>query len=143
MKRIQHCILTAIVCGIIAAIMALTFPHRADAMPKAWRSAHEFTQGGITYRVKGWDAVVVKTSGKRVNIPAEVKYHGKWYEVKAIWPTALKGARVVTIHADLETCESARLWSKRVTVRVTRYGMWQWLKRTGANVRLVHCDGCK
>ena len=142
-KRVIHCVITAIVCAIITAILAIAMPHNADALPVAWRGTPKFTQNGITYRVKGWDAVVVKTSGKRVNIPAEIKYHGKWYEVRAIWPTALKGARVVTIHADLETCETARLWSKRVTVRVTRYGMYKWLLRTGANVERLHCDGCK
>jgi len=144
-KRVVHCLATAIVCGIIAAIMALTFLHEADALPTTWRGTPTFTKSGVTYRVHDGmhAAVVTRTKGRRVNIPAEIKYHGKWYEVRAIWPTALKGARVVTIHADLETCETSRLWSKRVTVRVTRYGMYKWLLRTGANVERLHCDGCK
>ena len=142
-KRIMHCVLTAIVCAIIAVLLALTMPRDAHAIPKSWRNAPQFTQGGVTYRVRGWQAVVVKTNGKRVNIPAEVKYRNKWYEVRAIWSTALKGAKTITIHADLETCETARLWSKNVQVRVTRTGMYRWLKRTGANVRRIHCEGCK
>ena len=142
-KRIMHCVLTAIVCAIIAVLLALTMPRDAHAIPKSWRNAPQFTQGGVTYRVRGWQAVVVKTNGKRVNIPAEVKYRNKWYEVRAIWSTALKGAKTITIHADLETCETARLWSKNVQVRVTRTGLYRWLKRTGANVRRIHCEGCK
>lgn len=143
LKRVTHCVLTAIICGIIAVLLALAMPRNAHAIPKAWRNTPQFTQSGVTYRVKGWSAVVVKTSGGRVNIPAEVKYHGKWYEVRAIWSTALKGAKTITIHADLETCETARLWSKNVQVRVTRYGMYKWLKRTGCNVKRIHCSGCE
>ena len=141
MKRIMHCIATAILCAIVTAILAIAMPHEADALPVAWRGTPRFTQNGITYRVRGWDAVVVKTSGKRVNIPAEVKYHGKWYEVRAIWSGALKGARVVTIHADLETCEDARLW--KIPVRVSRRGVFKWLKRTKANVTKFKCPHCK
>lgn len=141
----MHCVATAIVCAIIAAILAIAMPHKADALPLAWRGTPVFTRSGVTYRVHDGmhAAVVTRTKGKRVNIPAEIKYHGKWYEVRAIWPGALKGARVVTIHADLETCETARLWSPSVRVRVTRHGMWRWLLRTGANVSKIHCDGCK
>lgn len=142
-KRVLHCIATAIVCAIIAAALALAMPRDAHALPKAWQGTPTFTKAGITYRVKGHAAVVVKTSGKRVNIPAEIKYKGKWYEVRAIWSGALKGAKVVTVHADLETCETARLWSKSVQVRVTRAGMYKWLKRTGCNVTRIHCSGCE
>ena len=143
LKRITHCVLTAIVCAIIAVLLALAMPHDAHAMPKAWRNALQFTQGGVTYRVRGWQAVVIKTSGKRVNIPAEVKYRNKWYEVRSIWSGALKGTKTITIHADLDSCESAQLWKKGVQVRVTRYGMYKWLKRTGASVRRIHCEGCE
>lgn len=145
LKRVMHCVVTAIVCTIIAALLAIAMPHKADALPTTWRGTPVFTKHGVTYRVHDGmhAAVVTRTKGKRVNIPAEIKYHGKWYEVRAIWPGALKGARVVTIHADLETCETARLWSPSVKVRVTRYGMWRWLLRTGANVSKIHCDGCK
>lgn len=128
---------------ILAVLIALLAPSTANAMPKAWRGTPSFTRSGITYRVKGHSAVVTRTSGRNVTIPAEIKYHGKWYEVRAIWPGALKGAKTVTIHADLETCESARLWSKSVRVRVTRTGMYRWLKATGANVTRIHCDGCE
>ena len=133
---------------IIAALLlfiALFIPNRADALPVAWRGTPKFERGGITYRVRDdlHAAVVVKTHGKRVCIPAEVKYHGKWYEVRAIWSSALKGAKSVTIHADLETCESARLWSPSVRVKVTRKGMYRWLKSTGANVTRIRCKGCE
>ena len=144
-KRVMHCLTTAILCAIIAAILAIAMPHKADALPLAWRGTPVFTKSGVTYRVHDGmhSAVVVRPKGKQVNIPAEIKYHGKWYEVRAIWPGALKGARVVTIHADLETCETARLWSPSVRVRVTRLGMLFWLMRTGANVQLHWCWGCK
>lgn len=130
---------------IIALFLVLLVPSRADAVPVKWRGTPRFTRAGITYRVHDGmhAAVVVKTNGRRVNVPAEIKYHGKWYEVRAIWPGALKGARLVTIHADLECCESTRLWSTKVRVRVTRKSMYRWLKRTGANVSRIHCDGCE
>lgn len=143
LKRITHCVLTAIVCAIIAAMLALAMPHNAHAMPKAWRNTPTVTQNGVTYRVRGWQAVVIKTNGRQVNIPAEIKYRNKWYEVKSIWSTALKGAKTITIHADLDSCESAQLWKKSVQVRVTRTGIYRWLKKTGANVRRIHCSGCE
>ena len=142
-KRAMHCIVTAIVSTLIALAIALAFPHDAHAMPRAWRNAPTTTQQGITYRVKGTTAVVTSTKGANVSIPAEIKYRGRWYEVKAIWGGALKGARVVTIHADLETCESSRPWVKGVKVRVTRAGMYRWFKSTGANVTRIHCSSCK
>lgn len=140
-KRIMHCVTTAVVCALIALLLALAMPHKADALPVAWRGTPRFTQAGVTYRVRGHSAVVVRTRGKRVCIPAEIKCHGKWYEVRAIWSGALKGARVVTIHADLETCEDARLW--KIQVRVTRRGMYRWLHETGANVKKINCKHCK
>lgn len=145
MKRVQHLIACTIVCAIITLFLALAMPTRADAMPVKWRNTPTTTQAGVTYRIHDGmhAAAVVKTSGARVNIPAEVRYRGKWYRVRAIWPDALKGAKKVTIHADLESCESGRLWSKKVQVSVTRAGMYRWLKRTGANVKRIHCAGCK
>lgn len=130
---------------IIALFIALFIPNRADALPVAWRGTPKFERGGITYRVRDdlHAAVVVRTRGKRVCIPAEIKHGGKWYRVRAIWPGALKGAKTVTIHAELETCESARLWSPSVRVRVTRKGMYRWLHRTGANVTRIHCSECE
>lgn len=130
---------------VFVALLIAAVPARAYALPVRWRGTPKFERGGITYRVHDGmhSAVVVKTRGKRVFIPAEIKYKGKWYEVRAIWPGALKGARRVTIHADLECCETGRLWSPKVKVRVTRKGMYRWLKRTGANVTLIHCDGCR
>lgn len=128
---------------ILALFIALLVPSQAHAMPNKWKGTPTFTRAGVTYRVRGRVAVVTKTKGKRVCIPAEVAYKGKHYEVRAIWSGALKGAKVVTIHADLETCESARLWSPSVRVRVTRAGMYRWLKRTGANVTQIYCARCK
>ena len=133
MKRIIRVLTIALV---IVTILATP----AHALPNRWKGTPKFTRAGVTYRVKGHDAVVVKTKGKRVTIPAEIKYRGKWYEVRALWDGSLKGVKRVTIHADLETCEDARLW--KIPVKVTRKGMYKWLKRTGANVSLIHCDGC-
>ncbi len=65
-KRIMHCVATAIVCALIAAILAIAMPHEADAIPVAWRGTPRFTQAGVTYRVRGHSAVVVRTRGKRV-----------------------------------------------------------------------------
>ena len=142
-KRVNHCIATAIVCAIIAALLALVIPHKAHAMPRAWQNTPVVTQGNVTYRVKGHAAVVVKTSGASVTIPAEIHYKGKWYEVKNAWSGAFKGAKDVTIHADLEGCESPRIWNHGVKVRVTRAGVYRWLKRTGANVTKIKCSDCK
>lgn len=132
-----------------ATILALLFtilvliPRPAHALPNYWKGTPTFTRGGLTYRVKGHDAVVVKTSRRNVTIPAEVRYKGRWYEVRNVWTGALKGARSVTIHADLDGCESGTLWKRGVRVYVTRKGMYRWLHRTGANVTLIHCEGCK
>ena len=144
-KRVKHFISVVITCAIITVVLAITMPREADALPVAWRGTPKFTRAGVTYRVRDdiHAAVVVRTKDKRVTIPAEVKHGGKWYEVRAIWPEALKGARVVTIHADLECIESARVWAPDVKVRVTRTGMYRWLKRTGANVTRVRCPHCK
>ena len=142
-KRIMHIITTAVVCAIITVLLALVLPHEAHAIPKSWQGTPQFTQGGITYRVKGHDAVVTKTKGKNVTIPAEVRYKGRWYEVRNVWSGALKGAKTVTIHADLDGCESPQLWRKGVRVRVTRTGMYRWLKSTGCKVTRIHCEGCE
>lgn len=142
-KRIMHCIATFVLCTIIAAILALAMPREAHAIPRKWRDTPVVTQGSNTYRVREKVAVVIKTRGANVNIPAEIRYKGKWCEVKAIWPDALKGAKVITIHADLESCESSRPWVKGVKVRVTRAGMYRWFKRTGVNVTRINCSGCK
>ena len=134
MKRIIRVLTIALV---IVTILATP----AHALPNRWKGTPKFTRAGVTYRVKDHDAVVVKTKGKRVTIPAEIKYRGKFYEVRAIWPGALKGVRSMTIHADLECCEDARLW--RIPVKVTRKGMYKWLRRTGANVTKITCPDCK
>lgn len=131
------------VLAIVLFIAATIFPTHAHAMPNSWRGTKTVTQAGITYRVRSKDraAVVIKVRKQRATIPVEIKYHGKWYEVRAIWPGALKGVKAITIHADLETCEDARLW--RIPVKVTRVGMYRWLHRTGADVSMIHCKHCK
>lgn len=123
----------------LAICAAISSP--AHAIPATWRGTPRFTRENVTYRVRGHDAVVVATRGKRVTIPAEVRFRGKWYEVKNVWPGALRGARVVTIHADLDGCDCQRLW--RVRVRVTRRGMYRWLKSTDAHVTKIHCSDCE
>ena len=130
-------------------ILALLFtilvliPRPAHALPVSWRDSKVVTQAGVTYRVRSKDlaAVVVRVRKTRATIPAEIKYHGRWYEVRAIWPGALKSVKTIAIHADLETCEDARLW--KIPVKVTRAGMYRWLHRTGANVSMIHCKHCK
>ena len=144
-KRVLHCLTTAILCAIIAAILAIAMPHEADAIPVVWRGTPQFTQKGVTYQVRGWKAVVVKTHGKEVKIPAEVKYRGRWYEVRQMWSTSLKGATKVVIHAELEGCDAWRLWRIK-KVYVTHEDMYNWLKEGGAHVKLISCeacDGCK
>lgn len=126
---------------ILAILVAVLMPTKADALPNRWKGTPRLTRAGVTYRVEGHDAVVVKTRGERVMIPAEVKYRGKWYEVRALWDGSLKGVKRITIHADLETCEDARLW--KIPVRVSRRGMFKWLRRTGANVTKFTCPDCK
>lgn len=136
-----HKIIRSFVAAIVALAILATPAH---AIPRAWKSAPTFTRAGVTYRVKGRVAVVTKTTGKSVTIPSEVSYKGKHYEVKAIWAGACKGAKKITIHADLETIETPRLWQKGVRVNVTRKGMYQWLKRTGVkDLHMVKCAGCK
>lgn len=130
------------VFATIFTVFAL-MPTEAQAIPRAWRDAPTVTVGANTYRVKGHAAVLVKTRGANVTIPREIRARGRHYEVRNVWDTALRGAKVVTIHARLDGCESARLWAKGVRVRVTDKGMYQWLKRTGANVTLFKCKGCK
>lgn len=131
------------VLAIVLFVAATIFPARAHALPVSWRGTKTVTQAGVTYRVRSKDraAVVIKVRKQRATIPAEIKCGSKWYEVRAIWPGALKGVKAITIHADLETCEDARLW--RIPVKVTRAGMYKWLRRTGANATLIHCEGCK
>lgn len=129
MKRIIRVLTIALV---IVTILATP----AHALPNHWKGTPKFTRAGVTYRVKGHDAVVVKTKGKRVTIPAKVTHKGKTYRVRCIWDGALKGAKVVTIHGSLrDGCESARLW--KVKVRVTNRGVYEWLHKTGADVSLV------
>lgn len=123
------------VLAIVLVLMTI-FATPAYALPNRWKGTPKFTRAGITYRVKGHDAVVARTRGKRVTIPAKVTYKGKVYRVRCIWPDALKGAKVVTIHGSLrDGCESARLW--KVKVRVTNRDVYKWLHQTGADVTLV------
>lgn len=120
----------------IALVMVAIFATPAHALTDYWKGTPKFTRAGVTYRVKGHDAVVVKTKGRKVTIPAKVTYKGKTYRIRCIWDGALKGAKAVTIHGSLrDGCESARLW--KVKVRVTNRDVYEWLHRTGATVTLV------
>lgn len=120
----------------ITLVMVAIFATPAHALPNYWKGTMKFARAGVTYRVKGHDAVVVKTKGRKVTIPAKVKYHGKTYRVRCIWSDALKGAKVVTIHGTLrDGCESARIW--KVRVRVTNRSVYEWLRQSGADVTLV------
>lgn len=135
---------TAVVVTILVAL-ALA-PSEARAIPRPWRNTPTVTVGGNTYRVrdKGHVAVLVKTRGTSVTIPREIRARGKYYEVRGVWDTALRGARKVEIHAKLECCESPQLWRKGVRVRVTDRGVYQWLKRTGVrDLQLIRCKYCK
>lgn len=115
----------------------------------AYAAPRDFTKtckrDGITYAVSPkLKAAVVKRmpNRKRVTIPAEVRVGGKWYEVRAVWDSAIpKRVRTITIHADLETIEDGRAW--HVNLRVTRKGMYKWLKGTGAHVTRTHCTHCE
>lgn len=120
---------------LVVMFTVVTAPSQAEAMPCSWRNTAVVTQHGVTYRVRKSDAVVVKTKGKHVRIPSTVRHEGKTYKVRNIWTTALKGAKVVRLEANLEGCDCRRLW--KVRVRVTRKDMYRWLSQTGANVRLV------
>ena len=115
----------------------------AHAIPRKWRGTPEFARAGVTYRVRDRVAVVTRTTGRNVTIPAEIQYRGKYYEVRGIWSDAFKGARTITIHANLESCDAWRLSGKGVKVRVTRARMYKWLKRINKSTKLVKCPDCK
>lgn len=129
---------------IIAAIVTIFvtmafFMGKANAMPKSWSTSRTTTVRGVTYRYRNSDrvAVVVRTRGTSVTIPRVVKIGSHKYSVRAIWEGGInKRCRTLTIRANLETCEDARLWKLR-RVNVTTRSMYRWLRRTGANVRFV------
>lgn len=129
--------LTVILSLLVALLIVATAPSQAEAMPRSWRNTTVVTQHGVTYRVRNSDkaAVVVKTKSKHVRIPSTVRHEGRTYKVLNIWTTALKGAKVVRLEANLEGCDCRRLWE--VKVCVTMKDMYRWLSQTGANVRLV------
>lgn len=121
----------------VLVILFATPASQTEALPVDWRSTTKVTQHHVTYRIRRSDkvAVVVRTTGRNVRIPYAIRHRGVTYKVRNIWPEALRGARVVRIEADLDGCESARLW--QTTVHVTRRDMYSWLIRTDADVRLV------
>lgn len=121
----------------VLVVLFVTPASKAEALPVDWRGTTKVTQRHVTYRIRRSDkvAVVVRTTGRSVRIPYAIRHRGVTYKVRNIWPEALRGAKVVRIEADLDGCESARLWKAKV--QVTRRGMYRWLKRTGADVRLV------
>lgn len=121
----------------VLVVLFATPASQAEALPVDWRGTTKVTQHHVTYRVRKSDkvAVVVRTTGRSVRIPYAIRHRGVTYKVRNVWSEALRGAKVVRIEADLDGCESARLW--KVKVQVTRRGMYRWLKRTGADVHLV------
>lgn len=122
---------------LVVMLTVTTAPSQAEAVPRDWRGTTKVTQHHVTYRLRKSDkvAVVVKTNGKHIRIPSTVKHDGKTYKVRNIWTTALKGAKVVRIEANLEGCDCRRLW--KVKVHVTKKDIYQWLSHSGANVYLV------
>jgi len=122
---------------IVAALALVLLPSQAQAIPNRWRNSHTTTQHGVTYRVDGKDAVVVKTMGRSVTIPKAIKYKGKKYTVHAIWDGALsknKKLRKVDLRADLECCEDNSLFtrdSRNVRITVHTKGDYKWLTRKG------------
>lgn len=136
MKRFRNALVIALT---ILAVVSTP----AHAIPRKWRGTPEFTRAGVTYRVRDRVAVVTRTTGRNVTIPAEVSYKGRFYAVRGIWSNAFKGAKVVTIHADLESCDAWRLSGRGVKVRVTRARMYKWFKSAGINVTKIKCSKCK
>lgn len=127
----------------VAVALAAVLPSAAYAAPRDFTDT--FKVDAITYAVapKLRAAAVVKMPKRaNVTVPAEVRVGGRWYKVRAIWDHSIpKTIKRITIHADLETAEDARLW--RVDVRATRRGVYRWLRATGAHVKYLRCPHCK
>lgn len=136
MKRFCHVLFIALT---ILAVVSTP----AHAIPRKWRGTPEFTRAGVTYRVRERVAVVTRTTGRNVTIPAEIQYRGKYYEVRGIWSGAFKGAKVITIHADLESCDAWRLGNRSVRVRATRTSTYRFLRRINPNTTKIECPDCK
>jgi hypothetical protein len=136
-KRVFAAIIT------IAVALAAVLPSAAHAAPCDFTDVYKVD--GITYAVAPrLHAAAVVRLPKRANvtIPAEVRAGGKWYEVRAVWDHSIpKSVKSITIHADLETAEDARLW--KIDVRATRRGVFKWLRATGAHVKYVRCPHCR
>ena len=132
MKRIYKLTIIA----LLVALVSVAIPARAYAIPKRWRDAPTVTQDGATYRYRDGVAVVTKLPNrKEVTVPYSIKAKGKTYAVRAIWDGAIGSkTKKITLHANLDTCEDERLWSKQIKVRATDASTYKWLKRTGANV---------
>lgn len=127
-----------ILAATILMLVAILVPRTANALPKSWNDSRTKTIAGVTYRYRKSDhaAVVIRTRGKSVTIPREVRIGRRFYEVKNIWQGGInRKCRRITIHADLESCEDGRLW--QVKVYVTNRGVYHWLHDTGANVRYI------
>lgn len=130
---------------VFAVIIAVLYPaSTAAALPRSWVDSKATTQNGVTYRVrKDGVAAVTKVARKNAVIKREVKYHGKWYEVRAIWPDACKkNVQTVAIHADLEVCEDTAIWNGRVLVKAVRKSDYRWFKHGGAVVLYTPCKHC-
>lgn len=150
--------LLIVVEWLLAALIiaSLFVPTRADAMPKSWQGTPTVTRHGVTYRVKGKEAAVVRvravnkaTSKSKTNdcneIDYEFKYKGRNVKVVSIWSTACtKSVKVLKVHAYLDSMEDARILRGRVHVIATRESDFRWFKEWG-NASYERCSkalGC-
>ena len=148
-KRIMHCVTTAVVCALIALLLALAMPHEADAIPAKFRNCPRVTKTyvkkvhvtrtkvkkvpyKITYLLYRDAAIVTRTKGKDITIPYSVKHCGRRYIVRAIWDGALSDKRLckIDLKAFLETCEDDSLFvrdARNIEITVHRDSDFKWL----------------
>lgn len=122
---------------MLLVLITALLPVRAYAVPIPWRGTPVVMQRNVTYRVKDKLAVVTKTTGKYVKIPASITYRGHCYKVRNIWSSALRDAKVVCIAARLEGCDCYRLWSPRLTIKTPSKSVAKQLREMGIKVEEV------
>lgn len=126
----------------LAALAALALtPEPAEAMPAKFRKCPQVTQNGITYLLYDRCAIVTKTPNRAsVTIPHTIKHAGKCYTVRNVWDRTIemcpKIKRVILKARDLEAIEDPAIF-ERHSIKVVAYdrATYQWLKRSGVNVR--------
>ena len=139
---------------LAALIVASLFvPATADALPKSWQNTPTVTRHGVTSRVKGKEAAVVRvratskaTSKSKSNdyneIDYEFKFKGRNVKVTSIWSTACaKNVKVLKVHAYLDSMEDVRILRGRVHVIATRKSDFRWFKEWG-NASYERCPKC-